>query len=294
MSGATPLASRRALAARLRASGIGDADLDARFLVEAASAEAGPDDALGPAALEAIEAFAQRRLGGEPVFRILGEREFWGLPFRLSPGTLEPRSDTETLVDAALAAFGDRRSEPLRVLDLGTGSGCLLVATLHEFPRATGIGIDRSVDAAMTARFNAIQNRVDQRARFLVGDWSDALVGEFGLILSNPPYIPAADIAQLSREVRDHDPRNALDGGSDGLDAYRRLALQLPSRLARAGRVILEIGAGQAGDVAAIMSASELRLVEARRDLGGHERALVFANARDQFGETQEFAWKRA
>lgn len=281
MSGDAAFETRRALAARLRASGIEGAQLDARILVE----EAMRDGPLDTGALDRIEAFARRRLAGEPVFRILGEREFWGLPFRLSAETLEPRPDTETLVDAVLSAFGERRREPLRLLDLGTGTGCLLVASLHEFSNATGLGVDRSVDAVRTARGNAERNGVGARAAFIVGDWASALRGRFDVVLSNPPYIPGGDIAGLSREVREHDPSAALDGGADGLDAYRALAAQLPALLAPRGRAVIEIGAGQGPDVTRIMGEVAMALVEARRDLGGHERALVFRHGDDQICE---------
>lgn len=270
---------RRELAARLRAAGGESPELDARILVEAVAdpAAAGLFDPLDEAAVARLEGYAQRRLAGEPVWRILGEREFWGLPFRLSPATLEPRPDSETLVEAALEILAGRRQDALSVLDLGTGTGCLLIALLSECPRATGLGIDLSPEACETARANAEVNNVADRARFAQGDWTSGLEGSFDLILSNPPYIPAGDIAGLSPGVRDHDPRRALDGGADGLDPYRLFARELPRLLAPGGSVILEIGAGQEAEVVALMQAGGLAFRSARRDLGGHPRALIFA-----------------
>jgi release factor glutamine methyltransferase len=228
------------------------------------------------AARDKLDAYAARRLAGEPVWRILGEREFWGLPFRLSPATLEPRPDSETLVEAALAALKHRRDEPLAILDLGTGTGCLLIALLSEFRAAHGIGVDLSEDACAMARGNAALNGVAQRAVIQQGEWTRGLSERFDLIVSNPPYIPTAVIATLSAAVREHDPPLALDGGGDGLACYRALAASLPDALAPGGVAVLEIGAGQGPDVTALMSAAGLRFAGSRRDLGGHERALLF------------------
>lgn len=214
---------------------------------------------------------------GEPVWRILGEREFWGLPFRLSPATLEPRPDSETLIEAALEVLAGRRQDEMTFLDLGTGTGCLLIAALSEFPRARGVGIDLSQEACDTARENAGINKVAGRARFAQGDWTTGLTGSFDLILSNPPYIPTGEIAGLSPGVRDHDPRRALDGGDDGLDPYRRFAQALPPLLAPGGKAVIEIGAGQEADVVLLMQAGGLAFEGSRRDLGGHPRALIFA-----------------
>lgn len=223
-----------------------------------------------------LEAFACRRLAGEPVWRILGEREFWGLPFRLSAATLEPRPDSETLVEAALEHLGARRQEPLSVLDLGTGTGCLLIAVLSECRLATGLGIDLSSEACETARGNAVVNHVADRAVIQQGSWTAGLDRRFDLILSNPPYIPTGQIATLDVSVRDHDPKLALDGGGDGLSPYRIFAKTLPGVLAPGGLVVLEIGAGQEADVKAIMRDGGFVWRGSRRDLGGHPRALIF------------------
>lgn len=231
---------------------------------------------LGAEAEGRLEAFALRRLAGEPVWRILGEREFWGLPFRLSAATLEPRPDSETLVEAVLDHLASRRQEPLAVLDLGTGTGCLLIAVLSEFPKATGLGIDLSPEACETARGNAHLNGVAERCLFQQGSWTAGLDRRFDLILSNPPYIRTGDIEALDVSVRDHDPRLALDGGDDGLGPYRIFARTLQDVLAPGGVVVLEIGAGQEAEVIALMRDGGFVWRGSRRDLGGHPRALIF------------------
>ncbi len=273
--------ARYRLAARFRAAGSETPALDARLLVEGAVGRSRAEDggaALDEAAAFILDGYAERRLAGEPVWRILGEREFWGLTFRLSPATLEPRPDTETLVEAVLEAMASRRNEALSVLDLGTGTGCLLVALLSEFAQAKGLGVDLSEEACETAAANAVANGVGTRAEFRQGDWLGGVDGVFDLIVSNPPYIPAGEIVGLAPAVRDHDPRLALDGGDDGLDPYRILARDLPARLAPGGIIVLEIGAGQERDVVALMRRAGLRYLGARNDLGGHPRALRFAS----------------
>ncbi|HEV2554087.1 MAG TPA: peptide chain release factor N(5)-glutamine methyltransferase [Bosea sp. (in: a-proteobacteria)] len=269
-------AARRHAARRLLEAGIDNAALEARWLVEHLG---GGEAAAGwtPTMAAALDQAVDRRLAGEPFWRILGEREFWGLPFRLSPATLEPRPDSETLITAALEQIGARRQDPLRILDLGTGTGCLLVTLLTECPAAMGVGIDLSSEACETARSNAALNGVAGRTLFREGSWTVGLDGRFDLIVSNPPYIPSADIATLDAVVRDHDPLLALDGGRDGLDPYRIFAGTLPDRLADGGHVLLEIGAGQEEDVKAIMRKGGFAWLASRRDLGGHSRALVFA-----------------
>jgi release factor glutamine methyltransferase len=263
----------------LRRAGIEEAELEARLLVaDAAGTDAvglltRSDETLGEDALARLATHVQRRLAHEPVGRILGMREFWGLPFRLAPETLEPRPDTETVVDAALAGVADR-SAPMRILDLGTGSGCILVALLHELPRATGIGIDRSSAAVRTARANAEANHVGGRAAFLCGDWAQAVGGSFHLVVSNPPYIRSDVIPDLAPEVFRHDPAAALDGGGDGLDAYRAILTDLPRLLCAEGTAVIEIGSDQAEDVAAIARGAGLKMRGTRRDLGGQPRAV--------------------
>lgn len=273
--------ARRLLAQRFLRAGSSSPGLDARLLVEGSLGAENPDPdlVLPDEALARLEGFAVRRIAGEPVWRILGEREFWGLPFRLSPATLEPRPDSETIVETALAQLAGRREEALKLLDLGTGTGCLLIALLSELQQAQGLGIDLSEEACRTAAGNAALNGVDGRARFRQGSWTEGLTGRFDLIVSNPPYIPSAEIATLSVEVREHDPLLALDGGADGLGPYRLFASSLPPLLAPGGGIVFEIGAGQGPDVVALMRQGGFEFRGSRNDLGGHERALIFTLA---------------
>jgi release factor glutamine methyltransferase len=268
-------------ARRLAGAGVDDAKGDARALFAAATGIDrlallnDPDRPVDPAAAGRFAAMVDRRAGREPVHRILGTGEFWGLPFRLSPDTLEPRPDSEAIVEAALDAVGPGRAAPLRLLDLGTGTGCLLLALLSELPAATGVGTDRAPGAARTARANARALGLAARAAFLVADWTAAIGGRFDLVVANPPYVPDADVPALAPEVRDHDPRAALAGGPDGLAPYRTIAADLPRLLAPGGTAVFEVGAGQADDVAAIARAAGLDPVAVRADYGGVPRAVV-------------------
>jgi release factor glutamine methyltransferase len=278
---ATSRARARAyLSERLRRRGVEQPEREAGALlalaagIRAADIIGAPEAPVGEAAAR-IEAFAARRLAGEPLSRIRGRREFWSLEFTISPGVLDPRADTETIVEAAVAEFAARRGEPLRILDLGTGSGAVLCALLAEFPKATGVGVDISEAAAAIARGNLQSLGLDPRGAIRMGDWGEGLSGPFDLIVSNPPYIREGDIAGLETEVRDHDPRLALDGGPDGLQAYRALAPELARLLAPAGRFFLEFGEGQGEDVSAILRGGGLdgfRLVD---DLSGRARVVA-------------------
>jgi len=267
-------------AAKLRAAGIDEARREARLLlshctgVPAEQLFAHPETAVAAAAAARFEAVLERRAAREPVSHILGKREFWGLPFTVSGAVLDPRPDSETVVALALDLIA-----PRRILDLGTGSGCLLCALLHELPGASGVGIDRSAEALRVAAGNAAALGLGDRAKFVLSDWGAAIDERFELIVSNPPYIPAAEIAALAPEVAAHEPRAALDGGADGLDAYRAIAAQLPRLLTNEGRAVFEIGAGQEAAVAAILAAAGFAVVEARADLGGHVRALGICRA---------------
>ncbi|TAL76487.1 MAG: peptide chain release factor N(5)-glutamine methyltransferase [Beijerinckiaceae bacterium] len=216
-----------------------------------------------------------RRLKHEPVSRILGRREFWGLDFSVSPAVLDPRPDTETLVEAVLAAIGSRRDERLRVLDLGTGSGALLCALLANFPGGFGLGVDVSEAACKIAAKNLAALGFAQRGQVVCGDWAEALRGSFDIIVSNPPYIAHAEIATLDPNVRDYDPHLALDGGDDGYAAYRALASVLPGLLAQDGVAVLELGIGQGPCVGKLLQAAGLVVMTTRRDLAGIERAIV-------------------
>lgn len=223
---------------------------------------------------ERIAAMLRRALKHEPLSRIQGQREFWGLEFALSSDTLDPRPETETVVEAVVARLTERERR-YRFLDLGTGTGCLLLALLTEFPQATGIGVDRVWGAAATARGNAARLGFGDRAGFAVGDWTAAISGKFDGIVANPPYIPTGEIAALPAEVRDFDPILGLDGGIDGLGAYRRIARDLPRLLAPGGIFACEVGAGQDAAVAEILAGEGLVADAVVRDLAGIARCVV-------------------
>jgi len=275
---------RRMLTLRFRTSGLDSAELDARILAGAAVGLnlTGLIAAAGRrvTAAEAIhlEELARRRLAGEPVARILGTKEFWGLPLQLSAATLVPRPDTETVVEFALemlppAPDPDRR---LRVADIGTGSGAILLALLHELPDAYGVGTDISVAALRIASHNAADLGLGRRAAFVACDYASALSGTFDLIVSNPPYIRSAEIADLSIEVRDYDPLRALDGGTDGFDAYRTLIPQAAQLLTQGGVLVVEAGHGQSGDIQGLMvTAGLVREKPPKADLAGVRRAVA-------------------
>ena len=235
---------------------------------------AAPDEPLGRAAPRLSE-FAVRRAGREPLSKIVGRREFWGLPLFVSRDVLDPRPETETIVEAAVALFADRRSEPMRILDLGIGSGALLCALLGEFPAAQGLGVDRSDDAAKVARANLEASGLAGRGDVRVGHWADGVEGPFDLIVSNPPYIPSSSIAGLCREVRDFDPRLALDGGVDGLEAFWAIIPASAGLIAPNGRLLVEVGADQARSVLAIAGEAGFVDVATRRDLAGVERVVA-------------------
>jgi release factor glutamine methyltransferase len=280
--GVTVAAARRAITRLLEANGNESAALDARLLiahaldVDTTRLAADAERPLTAEECRAIAALAERRLEREPVARILGAKEFWSLPLRLTPDTLVPRPETETVVEAALQEIGGGRNAALRVADIGTGSGAILLALLSELPNAFGIGTDVSVAALATARANARSLGLHARASFIACNFAAALHGPFDLIVSNPPYIPRGDIAGLAPDVRDHDPALALDGGADGLDCYRIIAHQTAALLAPRGALIVELGAGQEQAVAAIMKGVGLQLSgPARHDLAGHPRALI-------------------
>lgn len=277
-------AELRAAAATLRAAGIESAMADARILVLAAAGLRredllrDPDAPLEGAPLDRFRSMVARRAAREPVSRILGRREFRSLEFRLGPDTLDPRPDSETAVEHAIALF-EERPPPARILDLGTGTGCLLLACLEAWPAATGVGIDIAPGAARTAAANAAALGLGGRASFAVADWGAGLRERFDLVISNPPYIPTGDIAALAPEVAEHDPMAALDGGQDGLDAYRAIARGLADLLAPAGLIVVEIGAGQEEDVQAVFEAEEWRFSGSRNDLSGRPRSLAFGAA---------------
>ena len=287
-AGQTVEMARRMLAARLRTQAVDSAELDARMLVGAALGL----DLTGVTAAAArpltaeesvrLEGFARRRLAREPVARILGVKEFWGLPLQLSPATLVPRPDTETVVELALEIWrGEHHPDrQLRIADIGTGSGAILLALLSELPEACGIGTDISPAALQIAAGNAARLGFAPRAAFVACDYAAALSGAFDLIVSNPPYIRSSEIAGLANEVREYDPPRALDGGADGLDAYRTLIPQAAHLLAPGGTLIVEAGLGQSGHIQGLMTAAGLTLERPpKADLAGVPRAVAARKA---------------
>ncbi|WP_246725265.1 peptide chain release factor N(5)-glutamine methyltransferase [Beijerinckia sp. L45] len=271
--------AQRSLAGAFADAGLKSAQLDARLLLCAVLAidHAGlirdPHLPLGAAATP-LSAFAARRLRHEPVSRILGRTEFWGLPFVVTPDVLDPRPDTEAVVEAVLDALGPQRSRPLRLLDLGTGSGALLCALLHECPHAYGIGVDRSFAACRVAEANMRALGFEGRGAIVQGFWGAGLAGPFDVVVANPPYISHAELVALEPEVAGYDPPDALDGGADGLDPYRVIVPELPRLLAPGGFAALEGGWTQSQAIEAAMRASGLETIGVRRDLGGHERVV--------------------
>lgn len=269
----------------LMAAGLDEPRRQARRLLAAAlglspsTIFARPERRLIAAEQARVADMLRRMAAHEPLSRIAGRREFWGLEFLLSPDTLDPRPDSEAVVEAVLDRM-PARDRAWRFLDFGTGTGCLLLALLSDFPEASGIGVDIAPGAARTARHNADRLGFAERARFIVGDWGRALSGEFDVIVANPPYIASAELASLPPEVRDYDPVKALDGGGDGLVAYRAIAADLTRLLAADGIFAAEIGLGQAQGAAAILEQAGLRIEAMVPDLAGIERCLVARPAR--------------
>jgi release factor glutamine methyltransferase len=274
--------ARRAWTAEFRTAGLDSPELDARILVghalrlDHAALAASAARILDPAEQSAVAALAYRRLAHEPVARIVGVKEFWSLDLRVDAATLVPRPETETVVEAALAAIDacGGRADALRIADLGTGSGAILLALLTELPNAFGVGSDRSIAALAVARANARCLGLS-RAAFVACDMAAALHGPFELIVSNPPYIASGDIAGLAPDVRLFDPRLALDGGADGLDGYRAIVASAPALLAPHGVIVVELGAAQAEAVADLFAGVGLAPTPPRPDLKGVPRALA-------------------
>jgi release factor glutamine methyltransferase len=289
--GATRLGDAVAEATRrLAEAGVETPGVDARRIVAATCGVttgeliARPEQSVAPDVLIQIEARIARRCAREPVSRILGTRDFYGLTFALSPATLDPRPDSETLIELTLDLVAEKgwRDQPLRILDVGTGTGCLLITLLAELPRATGLGTDISAEALAVARANARLNGVAERARFAEYDLLSGVTGPFDILVCNPPYIPSATIETLEPEVRDFDPRGALDGGADGLAPYRSIAPRIKEILP-AGWAVFEVGVGQAESVAKLLhqmipdcghGEKESR-IRYRNDLGGQTRCVA-------------------
>lgn len=268
-------------AARLAKAGIDGAAREVRLLLQAAAGVpistqiAFPERAIATDVEGQFDALLERRARREPMAHILGQREFWSLAFKVTADTLDPRPDSETLIQAVLNQLQDRFAA-LRLVDFGTGTGCLLLSLLHELPSATGVGVDVSAAALAVATGNASALGLAQRATFHRGDWDDGIDPGFDIVLSNPPYIPSSDIAGLQPEVASFEPRLALDGGSDGLDAYRRLGPAALRLLVPGGLAAFEIGIGQGDSVRGIMAAAGLRHIATARDLAAVERCVLF------------------
>ena len=270
----------RATARRFARDGVETAMLDAEILLRHVmgwSREAllrAPEAELDISQQQQLAELGERRCRGVPVARLVGRKEFWSLEFLLSDETLVPRPESETLIEAVLKSFD--KNDSLRLLDLGTGCGCLLLSLLKEYPRSIGVGIDISAGAIETARRNAERLGLDDRARFQTANWnkyaSGAASEHFDILVSNPPYIRSGDIDSLQKEVREHDPRAALDGGSDGMDSLRTIIAIAPKLLRPEGRLLLEVGAGQSGEIAALMKNQAFRDVQQHKDIADMNR----------------------
>ena len=253
-------------------------DLDARFMIEERTCYtlsdiiAAPDSMLSQEQYDTIQADAHKRIGGMPLSRIYGMREFWGLPFEITPDTLDPRPDTELIIELALKRFKD--SPPKTILDIGTGSGCILIALLSEFPDAIGLGVDISFGAISTARCNAKRNNIGSRAGFICGSWIESIAAGFDLIVSNPPYIADSVIPTLSPEVQNHDPILALDGGEDGLNPYKILFPKIKNILNPSGTALFEIGFDQEENVMRLAEDSGFALRTVHIDYAGNPRVV--------------------
>jgi len=277
----------RAASRVLREAGVESAELDARLLV-AYACGLSHEDLVAQVSREMsrderqrLDDLVRRRRSREPVSRVLGTRAFWSHDFAIGPATLDPRPDTETLIELALelVAEGQRMDEPLAIADIGTGSGCILLSLLSELPHAWGVGGDLSPEALCLAVANARALGLAARARFVRASWLDGLAGPFDLVVANPPYIPSAEIASLSPEVALYDPVLALDGGGDGLEAYRGIAARLADVLAPGGWAVFEVGEGQAHPVAELFSRagfdSDNRFFREKADLAGVIRGVA-------------------
>lgn len=282
---------------QFEAAGISSPALDARLLLGAATGLgherliAEPDRLIEPGDIEHLDRLVRRRMAREPVSRILGEREFWGRSFSLAPSTLDPRADTETVVEGALECARKLATEAPTIADLGTGTGCVLISLLCELEGALGVGVDIDSAAVAVAAANARRHLPGGRATFVCGDWLEAIKGRFDMIVANPPYVRSAEIDALEPEVARFEPRRALDGGADGLDAYRHIGAAAAGHLVPGGFLVVEVGHGQ-GDAVSAMFARQGLLVTGRRcDLGGTSRC-IFATPDGQLWGGKKRGWK--
>ena len=268
--------------ARLSGAGIENARADARILLaHAMGTESNELDGslkVDAPALALFRRYVERRAAREPVAYITGIKEFWSLEFEVGPGVLVPRPETETLIEEILNAFPDR-GVALDMLDLGTGSGCILIAALHEFPNARGVGVEQSPDALAWAKKNVARHEMTARCALRLSDWHDGIEGRFDAIFSNPPYVAAGDVAKLADEVKRYEPGAALTSGEDGLEAYRVLAPLIAKSLKVKGSALLELGQGQTEQVSAILTVEGLKVARMAADLAGIPRCIVATKA---------------
>ncbi|MGY8990556.1 MAG: peptide chain release factor N(5)-glutamine methyltransferase [Rhodospirillales bacterium] len=271
----------------LAQAGIETARLDARLLVEYSLGLGSHESSLKSEGIlqdeeyQRLQTLVTRRAKREPLAYIITEREFWSLPFKVSPATLVPRPDSETLIEAALE-YVLERNDALTVLDLGTGSGCLLLSLLHELPHATGVGIDRCPEALKVARYNANQLSLSGRASFVCADWCNGLSASYDVVLCNPPYISNDELATLMPEVAQYEPHHALSGGVDGLESYRAVASLISDVLSDQGKVIFEIGMNQVADVSQLLIQNNLQVIDIKKDLSGLPRCIVAQSSRSK------------
>ncbi len=263
------------------AAGFESAEVEARALLLAAAGLsltqltlAPPEAQLGPAVSRRLSDYARRRLAREPVSRIIGARGFWSVDLAVVPGVLDPRADTEAVVELSLRLLRDRRDEPLMILDLGSGSGAILCALLSELPAARGLAVDISVRACAATKANLACLGLAERGKVICGRWAEAICGKYDLVVSNPPYVRRGELSSLSPEVALHDPWTALDGGEDGFDAYRAIVAQLPEIVKSGGFAAFEAGAGQSGRILKLLDQAGFCVAPAVKDLAGTERAV--------------------
>ncbi|MDH5750717.1 MAG: peptide chain release factor N(5)-glutamine methyltransferase [Rhodospirillales bacterium] len=271
---------------RLKDAGFSESRLESRLLVAAAlgiepeMTFVHSERTLNGNEWNRLESLLTRRLKCEPMAYILGEREFWSLSFRAGPGVLVPRPDSETIIDSVLSHVPERNRN-WNILDLGTGSGCLLLSLLKEYPASRGTGVDVSGDALALAIGNAGDLGLSPRVEFIKENWCDGLEGPFDIVVCNPPYIPTAEISDLSPEVSRYEPRLALDGGEDGLNCYRLLAPMLGKIISREGWAFVEIGVGQARDVSGLFIKNRLHVIDIMKDIQGIARCVILRKCQD-------------